>query len=139
MKIIHVDDHIYALEEMKLDLPQIVPEAELHCFNHPDPALAFAEAEGCDVLLAEIELWSEKLGGIRLAKAIRKLNPRVQIIFVTVYSEHEVARELADLPVSGFIPKPWMPEALAAAFRNLRDPKETPAQTVNHAAARGLK
>jgi two-component SAPR family response regulator len=120
VKIIHVDDHIYALEEMKLDLPQIVPEAELHSFNHPDQALAFAEAEGCDVLLTEIELWTERLGGIRLAKAIREINPCVSIIFVTVCSENEVARELSGLPVSGFLPKLWKSEELAETFRNLR-------------------
>ena len=120
MKIIHVDDHIYALEEMKLDLPRIVPEAELHSFNHPDQALAFAEAEGCDVLLTEIELWSERLGGIRLAKAIREINPCVSIIFVTVCSENEVARELSGLPVSGFLPKLWKSEELAATFQDLR-------------------
>ena len=122
MKIIHVDDSVYAREEIKEQIPQIVPDAELHCFDRPDQALAFAEAEGCDVLLTEIELWSERRGGIRLAKAITKLNPRVQIIFVTVYSEHEVARELSGLPVNGFIPKPWMPDKLAAAFQNLRRP-----------------
>ncbi len=122
MKIIHVDDHIYALEEMKLDLPQIVPEAELHSFNHPDQALAFAEDEGCDVLLTEIELWTERLGGIRLAKAVKEINPRVSIIFVTVCGEWEVAHELSGLPVNGFIPKPWMPDKLTAAFQNLRCP-----------------
>ena len=119
---------------MEKDVQGILPEAELHCFNDPDQALAFAETEGCDVLLTEIELWSEKLGGIRLAREITKRNPRVQIIFVTVCGEYEVARELDDLHVSGFIPKPWMPEKLAAAFRNLRDPKKPTHNHVNHAA-----
>ena len=122
MKIIHVDDSRYALEEMQEQIPRIVPEAELHSFNHPDQALAFAEAEGCDVLLTEIELWPEKLGGIRLARAMKKLNPRVQIIFVTVCSEYEVAGELTGLPISGFLPKLWKSEELAAAFQNLRCP-----------------
>ena len=122
MKIIHVDDHRYAREEIQEQIPQIVPEAELHCFDDPDSALAFAEANGCDVLLTEIELWSKPLGGIRLAERIREINPRVHIIFVTVCSKHEVARELAGLPVSGFLPKPWKPEELAAAFQNLSNP-----------------
>ena len=46
----------------------------------------------------------------------------VSIIFVTVCSENEVARELDNLHVSGLIPKPWMPEKLAAALQNLRCP-----------------
>ena len=120
MKIIHVDTNKYALDAMREDLPQIVPEAELHSFNDPNQALVYAEAEGCDVLLTEIELWPERLGGIRLAKAIREINPCVSIIFVTVCSENEVARELSGLPVSGFLPKLWKSEELAATFQNLR-------------------
>ena len=120
MKIIHVDDNRYALQTMQEELPQLVPGSELHSFERPDPALAFAEAEGCDVLLTEIELWTERFSGIRLAKAMRKLNPRVHIIFVTVCSEYEVARELSGLPVAGFLPKPWAQEDLAEVFQDLR-------------------
>ena len=47
-------------------------------------------------------------------------NPRVNIIFLTVYSEKEVARELSDLQISAFVPKPWKLEELVAAFQNLR-------------------
>ena len=132
MKIIHVDDNRYAREEIQEQIPQIVPEAELRSFNHPDSALAFAEANGCDVLLTEIELWSERLGGIRLAKAIQKINPHVSIIFVTVCSKYEVTRELAELPVSGFLPKPWKPEELAAAFQNLRSPVDPPTKRTRY-------
>lgn len=132
MKIIHVDDHRYALEELKLELPQIVPEAELHCFDDPDSALAFAETEGCDVLLTEIELWWDRRAGIRLAREITKINPRVHIIFVTVYSEYEVARELSGLRIDGFLPKPWKPEELAAAFQNLHSPVDPPTRRTRH-------
>ena len=68
MKIIHVDMNKQALQVMQGQLLQIVPEAELHCFNHPDRALAFAKDHGCDLLLTEIELWTEQLAGFRLAK-----------------------------------------------------------------------
>ena len=117
MKFIHVDTNRQALQIMREELSRIVPEADLHSFDGPDPALAFAGAEGCDVLLTEIELWSEPFGGIRLAEAISKLNPCVNIIFVTVCSENEVACEMNDLRVSGFVTKPWTPEKLATAFQ----------------------
>lgn len=67
MKIIHVDTNKYALQAMREEQPRIVPEAELHSFNDPDQALEFAGAEGCDVLLTEIELWTERLGGILIS------------------------------------------------------------------------
>lgn len=122
MKIIHVDANKYALDEMQKDISQIAPTAELHCFRTPESALAFAKAQGCDVLLTEVEFLSERFGGIKLAKAIQELNPQVNIIFVSVCSEREASRELSGLCISGLLPKPWEPEKLAAVFRNLLYP-----------------
>ena len=121
MKIIHVDTNKFALNEMQKDLPQIVPNAELHSFVGVKPALEFAQAHGCDVLMTELELWTEKRGGVRLAKAIEKLNPQVKIIFVTVCDEYEIACVLSKLCVSGLIRKPWKPEKLATMLRSLSD------------------
>lgn len=106
MKIIHVDTNKYALDAMREELPQIITNAELHCFKHPEPALAYAKAEGCDILMTEVELWTDKFGGVKLAKEIQALDPQVNIIFVTVCDEYEVTAELSGLRVSGFISKP---------------------------------
>ena len=117
MKIVHVDDNKFALNEMRKNISQIVPNAELHSFQSPEPALAFAEAHGCDVLMTEVEFWSDQFGGIKLAKAIQKLNPQVNIIFVTVWNEYELSRELSGLQISGLISKPWKVEKLANVFK----------------------
>ena len=123
MKVIHVDSNKFALDAMRDEFSQIVPEAELYCFELPDSALTFAEAQGCDVLLTEIELWKERLGGIRLAKRMKEICPGTSIIFVTVCSEHEVAGELSGHPDVGFFPKPWDSSQLAEAFSSLRHKK----------------
>ena len=120
MKIIHVDDHIYALEEMKLDLPRIVPEAELHSFNHPDQALAFAETEGCDVLLTDTDLARAHTDGFMLAERIQAINPRVNIIFITEQADGKYACAAYRLHASGYLTKPFDPEDLDAEFANLR-------------------
>ena len=122
MRIIYVDANIYAQKAMQEQIAKIVPQAELHCFRTPEPALEFAHAHGCDVLLTEAEFLAERLDGFRLAKAIREINPQVNIIFVTVCNECEVSRELSELCVSGLLPKPWEPEKLTAVFRNLLRP-----------------
>ena len=123
MKVIHVDSNKFALDAMRDEFSRIVPEAELHCFELPDSALAFAEAQGCDVLLTEIELWADRLGGIRLARALREICPGISIFFVTVCSENEVAGELSGLPVVEFFPKPWDSSQLAEVFSSLRNTK----------------
>ena len=119
MKIIHVDTNKYALNEMRKDILQIVPNAELHSFQSPEPALAFAEAHGCDVLMTEVEFLRDQFGGIELAKAIQELAPKVKIIFVTVWCEYEVEQELSELQISGFFSKPWTMKKLTEAFSRL--------------------
>ena len=119
MKIIHVDTNKYALNEMRKDISQIIPNAELHSFVGVKPALAFAEAQGCDVLLTEIELWTEKRGGVRLAKAIEKLYPQVNIIIVTICDEYEISSELSELRISGYFTKPWNTKELSTVLQNL--------------------
>lgn len=82
-------------------------------------ALEFAKAHGCDVLMTEMELRTDRLGGYRLAKAIRELYPQVSIIFVTVWNEYEISGEMSDLKVNGLIPKPWKQEKLASSLQEL--------------------
>ena len=119
MKIIYVDTNKYAQIAMREQISQIMPEAELHCFNQSETALEYAKLNGCDVLMTEIELGRERLGGIRLANAIKEVNQRLSAIFVTVCSEYEVSGELSRLHVGGFFPKPWDTQALAEALQNL--------------------
>ena len=87
------------------------------CYR-PEDALEFAQKQGCDVLLTEIEFWSDTFGGIRLAKAMKEINPDVKIIFVTVCDKNEVARELKEIKYDGFLSKLWAKEELTAALKN---------------------
>ena len=118
MTIIHVDTNKYARWEIQEQISEIEPNAEVHCFDEPESALAFAKENGCDVLLTEIEFWSDMFGGIRLAKAMKEINPDVKIIFVTVCDKNEVARELEEIKYDGFLSKLWVKEELAAALKN---------------------
>ena len=118
MTIIHVDTNKYARIEMQEQIPTIEPKAELYSFERPEEALRFAQKQSCDVLLTEIEFWSDTFGGIRLAKAIKEINPDVKIIFVTVCTKDEVARELIEIKYDAFLSKLWAKEELAAALKS---------------------
>ena len=119
MKIIYVDTNRYARSEMQEQIPLIEPNSEIHCFERSEPALEFAKKQGCDVLLTEIEFWSDSHGGIKLAKDMKEINPDVKIIFVTVCDKNEVARELKEIMHDGFLSKLWAKEELAAALKKL--------------------
>ena len=118
MTIIHMDTNKYARIEMQEEIRAIEPKAEFYSCYRPEDALEFAQKQGCDVLLTEIEFWSDTLGGIRLAKEMKAINSDIKIIFVTVCTKDEVARELIEIKYDGFLPKLWAKEELVAALKN---------------------
>ena len=104
---------------MKREIPKIVPEADIHFCRDPNKALILAETEGCDVLLTGIDMGAARDEGIHLAEKVKRLNPRVNIIFVTVCEAREYANRIIPLRPSGYIRKPYEPQQLAREFANL--------------------
>ena len=118
MKIICVDDHSQMLNELLQNVYLILPNADVHTFESAHDALGFVKEKGCDVLISEIELFG--IDGLTLAKKIKKLNPKVNIIFFTVCHEKEHAKEVLRIKPSGYLVKPVNKEQLEAELNNLR-------------------
>jgi YesN/AraC family two-component response regulator len=78
------------LQSLKEDAGKAYPDANVQTFLAVEPALSYAEKFGCDVLLCEIN--PPRLEGLFLAEKVKKINPKVNIIFVTVCSESEHAK-----------------------------------------------
>ena len=120
MKVLCVERDFFALRHMKREIPKIVPEAEVYYCRDPDRALALAETEGCDVLLTGIDMGAARDEGVTLAEKVNRLNPHVNIIFVTVCEAREYANRIIPLRLSGYVRKPYEPSQLAEEFANLR-------------------
>lgn len=120
MTILCVDDHPILLYSLVQDVRLATPGADVRGFTKSQEALAYAEEHSCDVLFCEIELYNH--GGIRLAEQIRQRFPRVNIIFVTVCSEKEHAREVLKLRPSGYLMKPVTRKQIAEELSDLRYP-----------------
>ena len=120
MTILCVDDHPVIVKGLKNSVKRIYPDATIMAFTVAKEALSYAQDHGCDVLICEIELYNH--GGITLAEQIRRINPCVNIIFVTVCSEQEYAKEVFQLRPSGYLTKPITETQLAAELQQLRYP-----------------
>ena len=118
MTVVCVDDHPVMLKGLSKSVEQILPDATIGAFANAENALRFAEEKGCDVLVSEIEL--SGVDGLTLAKKIKKLNSRVNIIFLTVCDEREHAKEVMKIKPSGYLVKPAKAEQLEAELKNLR-------------------
>ena len=122
MKIICVDGDLFGRICLKRRVKRMLPNAEIYSCKSPKSALKLAAMEGCDVLLTEIEFGKNACGGITLAEEIKKINPRVNIIFVTFCPEEKHASSLFELRISGYITNPYQVRDLEEEFENLRYP-----------------
>jgi two-component SAPR family response regulator len=120
MNILAIDDEYYALELMRSALEEVAGGSTVYLCRDVRSALDTAAQTKIDVAFLDIHM-PEK-NGIELALELKKLNPKVNIIFATGYSEY--MKEGIDLRMSGYIMKPVTPEAIKIELENLRNPIE---------------
>ena len=77
MTIVCVDNTPIMLEFLKENAAKAFPGANVMSFPATEPALAYVQNNGCDILLCEIN--PPRLEGLFLAEKIRKINPKVNI------------------------------------------------------------
>ena len=118
MTIVCVDDHPVMLKGLLKSITQLLPDAFVEAFANAEDAMGFAREKGCDVLISEIELAG--VDGLALAQRMKDLNPRVNIIFLTVCDEKEHAKEVMQIKPSGYLVKPAQKEQLAFELNHLR-------------------
>lgn len=120
MNILAVDDEYFALELMKSALSEVAPGASLIPCRDVQSALQAARENRIDVAFLDIHM--PEMSGVELARRLKSLNPKVNIVFATGFSEY--MKEGIDLRMSGYIMKPVTPEAVKTELENLRNPIE---------------
>lgn len=120
MMIICADPSPIALLVLKRDVKRILPYADVHICTNADAAKRLAERSSCDVLITELDFGRDKGEGILLAEEIKKICPRVNIIFATAASEEKYTSRILKIRYSGYLNKPYTPEELRTELENLR-------------------
>ena len=120
MIIVCVDNTPIMLQSLKENADKAYPYADVQAFLSAEPAFEYAEKFGCDVLLCEIN--PPRLEGLFLAEKVKKINPKVNIIFVTVCSENEHAKAVMRLKPSGYLTKEATSTQILEELHSLRYP-----------------
>lgn len=118
MNVIVVDDEQIILQTEAHMIKNTLSNADVQMFSYMDDALDFAKNKRVDIAFLDINL--EVDSGIDLAKKLQKLNPEINIIFCTGYSEYSL--EALDLYCSAYLMKPLTEEKLQKALGKLRYP-----------------
>ena len=122
MRILAVDDEKDALEVLVSAIKECEPDAEVQSFNSPSEALKYAADNPPDIAFLDIR--TPGMSGLDLAKKLKAINVRVNIVFSTGFSEF--APDAFSLHASGYIMKPISTRLVRKELENLRNPVNTP-------------
>ena len=120
MNILCVEEDRTKLGQLERDVREFVPGAHITVCRNPYEAEAAAKAEGCDVLVTGVFFKGNGMDGTMLAEQIQRVNPRVNIIFVTDYADTSAAYSAWELGACAFLLRPYEKERLARAFADPR-------------------
>lgn len=118
MKILAVDDEKLQLEALREAIEEAQEGAEITCFSNAFMALEHAEKNQVDVAFVDIRM--PGMQGIELAKKMKVLQPQMNIVFCTAYTEY--ALTAMELRASGYLTKPVTAEGVRRELDNLRFP-----------------
>ena len=118
MHIIATDDEQSALNVLMGAISEAVPLATVHGFRNPLEALELMKETKCEIAFLDIQM--REMSGIVLARKLKEIYPKVNIVFVTGYSQY--ANEAFALHASGYVYKPVTPDKILIEMENLRNP-----------------
>lgn len=121
MEIVAVDDEVLMLEKMKRVIEEAEPESKLYVFERSKEVLEFAKNHRVDVFFLDVSM--PVMDGVTLAKKIKLIQPRANIIFSTGFSEYMPDAFL--LNASGYLLKPITVKQVREQLDILRFPVET--------------
>ena len=103
MYIIYVDDEKPARDNFRLSVASIPGIRGLELFHSGADALEWARLHVVDVAFLDMEM--PGIHGLTLAKMLKEVNPELQLVFVTAYSQY--ALEAWAVDASGYLMKPY--------------------------------
>jgi len=123
MNVLIVDDERMPLEYMKRTIKSVLKGAKVTGFMKPSEALDYVRSlqddTGCvDLAFLDIEMGG--MNGLQLAKNLKDINNKINIIFTTGYSHY--AAEAYAIHACGYLLKPISAEAVLEAMDYLHHP-----------------
>lgn len=120
MKFLLVDDEMLALQNLKKNVLEVVPNADILGYNSSIEALAYIKSGIFDVDVALLDINMPVVNGIQLANEIKQRSSKVNIIFCTGYSDYAI--DAFGVNASGYLMKPITRDSIAEQLRVLRFP-----------------
>lgn len=118
LNILAVDDERGPLRSSQRVILEALPDCNLAGFTLAREALAYAETTTVDIAFLDIDMAG--MSGLVLAKHLKDINRKTNIVFVTGHSKYAV--DAFAIPASGYLMKPVAPQDICRAMDMLRHP-----------------
>ena len=118
MRMLCVDDEPLMLKMLEMAIREAKPDADITAFRKQEELLEDAKKNGCDIAFLDIHM--RGMNGVELARKLKAVNPKMNIIFVTGFSEYK--GDAMDMKASGYIMKPVTKEKIEQELADLRFP-----------------
>ena len=86
MRILCLDDEPLALKMLEAAIRETKSDAEVTAFRKQADLLEDAKQNGCDVAFLDIHM--RGMNGVEVAKRLKEINPKMNNIFVTGFSDY---------------------------------------------------
>ncbi len=123
MRILLVDDEELQLLRLTDAVKKALP-GEKEMLTYTNPVRAWEENKSTPVDIAFLDIEMPVYNGITLAKKLKSVNPKVNIIFVTAFSDY--AADAYKMHASGYVTKPVSIARIKEELEGLRYPVELP-------------
>lgn len=121
MIVLLVDDEELQLLRLEKAVKKVLQEnIDYLCYTNPLKAWKDNALKKIDIAFLDIEM--PELNGIQLAKKLKKINPLVNIIFVTAYDNY--ALNAYKIHASGYVTKPVSEDKIKTEIEGLRFPTQ---------------
>lgn len=118
MKILAVDDERLALQLLAETVHNVLPNAEIFSCSKVREVMDCIKENTFEIAFLDIRM--RAITGLELARRLKDIQPKINIIFVTGYNEY--TGEAMQLHASGYIEKPVTEEKVRREVDDLRHP-----------------
>ena len=122
MRILAVDDKAMPRKVLVRAIEEAAPDSDVVACASAAEVLALPDAASFDAAFLDIDM--PGTNGIVLAKQLKQLNPRMNIVFATGFGEY--MSDAFELHSSGYLMKPVTAADVAVELENLRFPPAEP-------------
>jgi DNA-binding NarL/FixJ family response regulator len=106
IKIMIVEDNSIVNMELKYTISKLNYNVVAQAYNY-EGAINQYKATKPNLIFLDINLGEKSKNGIEVAKAIKELDPNINIVFLTAYTDNKTMIEALEVLPKGFLNKPF--------------------------------